>query len=202
MSNGQPTRRISQVSRRTSMSSGSGQGMGQMPGYGASPAAAHRWRKLSRTMSLALSMGRRFSYLGRPSVAGMHSDHMRMPKMEVKLENTYQLKPDEDKKYSPHAVRTVMQNILDSTLDGVRYDPTSSAIVAQNLTDVIKTRIKEFNYHRYKIIVTVYIGSQKGQSLQMSSRAIWDTENDNFSTATYTNESLFCVALAHGVYFE
>ncbi len=53
---------------------------------------------------------------------------------------------------------------------------------------------------RYKLLVQVVIGQQKGEGVRMGTRCFWDAESDNYASDTFTNDSLFCVATAYGVY--
>jgi len=53
---------------------------------------------------------------------------------------------------------------------------------------------------RYKLLVQVVIGQQKGEGVRMGTRCFWDAESDNYASDTYSNDSLFCVATAYGVY--
>ena len=53
---------------------------------------------------------------------------------------------------------------------------------------------------RYKLMVQVVIGQQKGEGVRMGTRCFWDAESDNYASDTFTNDSLFCVATAYGVY--
>lgn len=34
----------------------------------------------------------------------------------------------------------------------------------------------------------------------MGTRCFWDAESDNYASDTFSNDSLFCVATAYGVY--
>ncbi len=53
---------------------------------------------------------------------------------------------------------------------------------------------------RYKLLVQVVIGQQKGEGVRMGTRCFWDSESDNYASDTFSNDSLFCVATAYGVY--
>lgn len=55
---------------------------------------------------------------------------------------------------------------------------------------------------RYKIVVLVHIGQLTGQSMQISSRCLWDASNDNFASYSFKNSSLYGVATVFAVYFE
>ena len=57
------------------------------------------------------------------------------------------------------------------------------------------------------------LGELKGQGLKVTSKSLWDIEHDNHASYTYRNvnnnlvvlifkETLFCVAMIFGTYFE
>ena len=63
-------------------------------------------------------------------------------------------------------------------------------------------QVKLLGYERYKLIVQVTLGQKKGQAMRLVSRSLWDTSTDNFATAYYENDSLYCVCQCYGLYIE
>ena len=53
---------------------------------------------------------------------------------------------------------------------------------------------------RYKFVVQVVIGEQRGEGVNMACRCFWDADTDNFAQDSFVNDSLFCVAAVYGVY--
>lgn len=45
----------------------------------------------------------------------------------------------------------------------------------------------EMNLARYKYVVQVVIGEQRGEGVRMGSRCFWDSETDNVASETYIN---------------
>ncbi|CAM9291382.1 unnamed protein product, partial [Pylaiella littoralis] len=70
----------------------------------------------------------------------------------------------------------------------------------KRICDDIKNGLKEMNLPRYKYVVQVVIGEQRGEGVRMGSRCFWDSETDNVASETYVNDSIFCVATAYAVY--
>lgn len=79
----------------------------------------------------------------------------------------------------------------------IAADAQSSKTIADEIKDRLRT-IKRL--HRYKFIVQVVIGDQKGQGVRMGTRCFWDPRSDAYATETYRSESLFCVATAYAIY--
>ena len=89
-----------------------------------------------------------------------------------------------------------------SFLDGEVYDAKHSRQMSQNIADVVRTRVKEMRFPRYKIVTNVVITPASGQTIQFDSRCLWDVETDSFASATYQSSSLHAVATVHAIYFE
>ncbi|XP_071501182.1 dynein light chain Tctex-type protein 2B-like [Diadema antillarum] len=154
-----------------------------------------RWRRLSRAYSI--SMG---SHRGNTLLRSAAESQQSKP--AVRYENTYKMKPDEGTAFKRSAIEKILKTVLETHLSSAQYAPTTVSIFTQNMSDEIKKRVKDLRMPRYKIVCQIYIGSKNGQSMQMVSRAVWNTETDNFATATFQNESLYAVASVHATYFE
>ncbi|NWI63254.1 TC1D4 protein, partial [Todus mexicanus] len=159
----------------------------------------------SRRSSLGAAPGGR-----RPSI-GPWTLHSRVsfsglplfqPIVETRLENTYRMQPDEGCKFNAGRVQRVLEGALASTLGTTAYSPQGSASLAQSLVELLQSQAKEVVPPRYKLVCQVLLGQQGQQSLLVASRALWDPESDSFASATFSNTSLFAVAIVHGVYFE
>ncbi|XP_057367531.1 dynein light chain Tctex-type protein 2B-like [Daphnia carinata] len=124
-----------------------------------------------------------------------------MPETEDKIPAFYPTKPPLDKKFRPNAVKSIIQTILNEELSGKQYDAEQTPVWSRSIADKIKNKIKELNYSRYKIIAQVLIGEQRGEGVRMATRCLWDAEADNYATQTFMSDSLFCVAVAYGVYY-
>jgi len=62
------------------------------------------------------------------------------------------------------------------------------------------TTLDEFHMPRYKIMVQVLVGENKGAGVRMGSRCLWDPATDGVTQAFYSNESLYCCAVIFGMY--
>ncbi|NXU79480.1 TC1D4 protein, partial [Oreotrochilus melanogaster] len=124
------------------------------------------------------------------------------PILKTRLENTYRMGPDEGCKFNAEQVQRVLERVLAGTLGTSVYSPQGSALLAQSLGELLRSRAKEVVPPRYKLVCQVLLGQRAQQSLLVASRALWDPESDSFASATFSNTSLFAVATVHGVYFE
>ncbi|XP_074545280.1 dynein light chain Tctex-type 5 [Halichoeres trimaculatus] len=128
---------------------------------------------------------------------GHHDDNA---EMTVTMENTYQMGPY--KRFSVAAVTDILKDVLTSYLQEEKYEVEWSRKMTKTLCEVIKARVKDLMIPRYKIVVLVHIGQLTGQSMQISSRCLWDPSNDTFASYSFKNSSLFAVATVYAVYYE
>lgn len=124
-----------------------------------------------------------------------------VPGENVLLENTYKMTPD--KTFPTRTIKGILKEVLTEKLSEMKYETKACRQLTKTLSDELKTRVKELNIPRYKIITILHIGSlRSGQSIRIGSRCLWDTNCDTYSSYEFKNNSLFAVAMVYGVYFE
>ncbi|KAH3834261.1 dynein light chain Tctex-type protein 2B-like [Dreissena polymorpha] len=144
----------------------------------------------------------RMSMVSRSSVTGSSVGIKNIGLYTVKLQNTYKLQPDPSEMFKPGSVSDVMQEVLIECLDGEKYNPTQCRTLSQMLTDLIKSRVKDMGFQRYKYIVTVTIGQNSNQGVRVVSRCLWNNDTDNYAEASYNKNGLYAVAAVYACYFE
>ncbi|CAN2391867.1 Tctex1 domain-containing protein 4 [Pristimantis euphronides] len=157
----------------------------------------------SRKNSLTLGLNKRLSlgpwlHFGRVSFSGLP---LYQPIKEIEYENTYKIGPDPDCKFNPSRAQKALETILKTYLVNTKYNPLTSRQLAQNLSDLIRSKLKEFSPARYKVVCSVFLGQMGPQGVKVASRSLWDPQNDNFTSASYFNTTLFAVAMVHGLYY-
>lgn len=119
-----------------------------------------------------------------------------------KLENTFRLGPGEGQKFNVSKVQKLVNDILISHLENVKYEPNKCKDIVQNLSEEIKSRIKSIIFRRYKLIVNITIGQNSGNSIIVASRSLWNADTDNGCTVQYKNNSIFAIATIFATYFD
>jgi hypothetical protein len=56
------------------------------------------------------------------------------------------------------------------------------------------------NLPRYKYLVQVLIGEQRGAGIRFGARCLWDAKTDNMTEAVYMSDTLYCCAAVFAVY--
>ncbi|KAG7327412.1 hypothetical protein KOW79_009018 [Hemibagrus wyckioides] len=116
--------------------------------------------------------------------------------------NTFVIRPNYQHRFRVSVVRECIREILRENLSGVQYDPEETQSLTQTLAESIKHRVKGLGLDdRYKLLVHVMIGEQRGQGVKMTSRCFWDSDTDGCAKEVYINDSMVCVAAVFGVYY-
>merc|ERR1739845_265609 len=115
-------------------------------------------------------------------------------------ENTYIIHPEYKNKFRPGPAQEIIKQVLQEKLEKATYNMETTQMLTRQVADEIKDKLKDLMLPRYKIVVQVAIGEQRGQGVRMGTRCFWDSDTDSSASETYSNESLFCVATAYGIY--
>ncbi|XP_050951074.1 dynein light chain Tctex-type protein 2B [Labeo rohita] len=115
--------------------------------------------------------------------------------------NTYLIRPNYKDKFKSGVAKECIREILREQLYGVQYNPEEVPTLSKSLADSIKNKLKDVGFDRYKLIVQVVIGEQRGEGVKMAARCFWDADTDSYAQDIFMNDSLFCVAAAFGVYY-
>lgn len=99
------------------------------------------------------------------------------------------------------AVTEVIQKYM--TKEGP-YNPKNGKRLALGLSEIIKDRIKDMQFPRYKLVVQVVIGELGEQGLEVASQTMGDPRADDFCVVDLKDgkKNWFCTALIFGVYYE
>jgi len=114
--------------------------------------------------------------------------------------NHFPLEPAFSNRFRAGKVKDIIGEVLKAKLDGKTYHPDNTSTWTREIADDIKLRLKELNLERYKLVVQVVIGEQKGEGVRMGCRCFWDPKTDAYAEDVFISESIFCVAAAFGVY--
>ena len=128
-------------------------------------------------------------------------DEKRKKQAKESTERLYEIQPRPREKFRPGRVKEIIKEILTLKLDSVlQYQVETIQTLTKEISETIKQRLKELNLPRYKYVVQVFIGEQKGQGVRVSNRCFWDYETDHCASETYSNDNIFCLATAYGIY--
>ncbi|XP_013772186.1 tctex1 domain-containing protein 2-like isoform X1 [Limulus polyphemus] len=127
-----------------------------------------------------------------------------MSKIEPSVDDsvsTYNIRPSLDQKFRSAPVKECIRLILMEELGDKSYRAEDVPVWTKSIADAIRDKIKELGFERYKMVVQVVIGEQRGEGVKIGSRCLWDSDTDNYASDIFMNDSLFCVATAFATYY-
>ena len=113
----------------------------------------------------------------------------------------YQIRPQLHEKFKPLSAKEVIHNVLFDQLSAKTYDAEEAIQWTKDIADIIRDKVKELKFKRYKYLVNVVLGEQHGAGVKMGTRCIWDAEADTYAYDSFVNDTIFCVATVYAVYF-
>ncbi|OWK62246.1 Choline-phosphate cytidylyltransferase A [Lonchura striata] len=101
--------------------------------------------------------------------------------------STYSLRPGLQHRFKSSTVKECIRAILKEKLANVQYIPEEMPELTKSLSDTIKDRLKEEGFDRYKMVVQVVIGEQRGEGVNMAARCFWDADTDSCAHDVFMN---------------
>ena len=100
------------------------------------------------------------------------------------------------------AIRKMMYGVLEDKFRDTRYNPNLIGFLTKRTTDALLEGMKKFMLNRYKIVCTVSIIQNTGQSVRLASRFLWNDKFDNWVGAVYKDADLVAEAAVYMLYYE
>ncbi|KAK9728532.1 Tctex-1 family [Popillia japonica] len=118
----------------------------------------------------------------------------------AKYMNTYKL--DSEKPFNVDKVEKILKEVLMEALDNLTYDADKVPKQAKWASSMIRAKVKEQEYDRYKLICNVTIGEKRSQDMFATYRFLWDAERDKHASYVYENMYVYAIAVCFGIYYE
>ncbi|GJJ69500.1 tctex1 domain-containing protein 2 [Entomortierella parvispora] len=115
--------------------------------------------------------------------------------------DSFSLRPTFMQKFKPPVATKFMQQILQNHLLHAVYHGEESQRLSKLIAEEIKTKLIELELGRYKYVVNVVMGENLGEGARMDSRCYWDPESDGSAQAFFSNDSLWCAAVAFAIFY-
>lgn len=119
-----------------------------------------------------------------------------------KLAPTYKLMPDEEQRFKPTTVYDLVAAVVRERFAEYEYSRFTAPKFAKSAAAAINDKLKELGLPRYKYVTNVTVAQQYGQGLDVTSRCVWDTKTDSYTTVHISTPTLIVIASVHAVYFE
>ena len=135
-----------------------------------------------------------------PSSKGTSAPNSNTGTFKTKLENSYQVQPSAT--FPTTQIREVIQEILHNSLTGVSYDARTISNLTMEIASDVRNKVKQIECSRFKLVAFVTITENKGSSVKLASRCMWNEEYDRFVDCSYQNSELHATAVVYAVYQE
>lgn len=166
-------------------------------------AAPHRSSISYRKPSSRLNLGALVMLKGRISNFQQQMYRRRGHQMQTRVENTYRTEPKPQETFKPHEAQRYVDNSLKFFLDGLQYNRKACGRLVKAISDDIRRKVKDnLQLKRYKLVCHVIVSENIGQSLQASSRTVWNDQLDNFVSSQYSTPYLVGTATLYALYYE
>lgn len=103
---------------------------------------------------------------------------------------SYTIRPNLKYKFRPANVKEVIQKVLEEFLSDKQYSPEQVEGWTKEISDSVKSKVKDLGLDRYKLIVQTVIGEQRGEGVKMGCRCLWDMDTDNYAQDIFMNVSI------------
>ena len=101
----------------------------------------------------------------------------------------HQIQPGYRKKASVNKMREIIRSVLDQELQGQTYNGDSATQQTKKISDEVKDRLKGMGLDRYKYLVQVIVGEQRGEGVRVGCRCFWDSDTDACASENFVNVS-------------
>ena len=104
-------------------------------------------------------------------------------------------------------VRQTIAEVLRRHLDHVgAYDPKTCSRLTKDLCVGVKREVRRqladasaYGPDRYKLVVSVVLGEDKDESVQLATRCVVDRQTDSLTSYVYRNASIYAVCVVFGL---
>lgn len=124
-----------------------------------------------------------------------------------RIEPTYRLEPDESTRFSSIRVAPLVTDVVDKYLQDVQeYNPKRARYLTVGLAELVKQRLKDEKFDRYKIVVIVHLAELKpgASTVEIASQFVADPKTDNYVFLDFkdSKKGIYAGVLVFGIYHE
>ena len=100
------------------------------------------------------------------------------------------------------AVLRIVKDVLKFFFEGIKYDADVFRNLTKKTCNIIRERVKQLDYPRYKIVSFVHAGQNRHQDMRIASRALLSRRFDRYTEYTMQGKDFFVIGVVYGFYFE
>ncbi|XP_071442341.1 dynein light chain Tctex-type protein 2B-like [Hetaerina americana] len=107
----------------------------------------------------------------------------------------FKMRPHIRDRFRPSTVKDIIHTVLREELVGKIYADSDPSMLSSNIAQLVKRKVMELGFPRYKYVVQVILGEQIGAGVRTGTRCLWDADCDNYASDVYIGDSIFCMAV-------
>lgn len=106
------------------------------------------------------------------------------------------------RKFKPDEVEPILYKFLRDNLSFIKYEPQECKNLSEELSEELRDIVKSLKFPRYKFVTMITIGQKDKQTVSIGSQSLWDKSMDTYVSSTYSNDSVFGVAMVFATFFD
>uniref|UniRef100_A0A1I7W2W2 Tctex1 domain-containing protein 2 n=1 Tax=Loa loa TaxID=7209 RepID=A0A1I7W2W2_LOALO len=110
------------------------------------------------------------------------------------------IRPTNQEKFRATVGRRILEEVLAESLGGHTFEPNNAEQLSNSLSTLIRNRLKGLNLPKYKYIIQVILGEERGQRVRAHAACRWDSDTDSMAHYVYSNDHLFCEATIFAIF--
>lgn len=119
-----------------------------------------------------------------------------------KIENTFKLSPDDNKRFYAYKLQPIIQDTIIKEVEKADTQSIKGQHLTIELADMIRSLTKDMYQPRYKVLVFVAVGDNKGQDMRLASRCLWNTDFDNCVSVSHSTKNIWASAIVYLLYCD
>lgn len=119
-----------------------------------------------------------------------------------KVENTFKLSPDDNKRFYAFKLKPIIQDTVIKEVEKADTQSIKGQHLTIELADIIRSLTKDMYQPRYKVLVFVAVGDNRGQDMRLASRCLWNTDFDNCVSVSHSTKNIWASAIVYLLYCD
>uniref|UniRef100_A0A914PCY5 Dynein light chain n=2 Tax=Panagrolaimus TaxID=55784 RepID=A0A914PCY5_9BILA len=110
------------------------------------------------------------------------------------------LRPSLNEKFRPAIGKRILEQCASELLTGQKYADANIADLSKRLAENVRKELIDLQFPKYKYLIEIIIGEQRGQGARIHTGSCWDIDTDSQVTHFYQNDSLFCEIIVFAIF--
>ncbi|TKR80555.1 hypothetical protein L596_014613 [Steinernema carpocapsae] len=114
--------------------------------------------------------------------------------------NGFVLRPPPNLRFPKNDAKSRVERVVTDVFHDKIYDAAQVHKWSNEVAEKLKKELEDMKLPRYKYIVQVSVGEQRGQGLTINTGVCWDSDTDSSTSFLYNRDTFFCQVTLYAVY--